>query len=29
MQGYEMFFLTVLPVAPNKFRPISKMGDNV
>ncbi len=25
-QGYRMFFVRVLPVAPNKFRPPSKVG---
>tara|TARA_R110002050_G_scaffold180748_1_gene314283 strand:- start:1031 stop:2413 length:1383 start_codon:yes stop_codon:yes gene_type:complete len=27
--GFEMFFLTVLPVPPNRYRPISKAGDMV
>jgi DNA-directed RNA polymerase I subunit RPA1 len=26
---YDMFFLSVLPVPPNKFRPLSKMGDQL
>ncbi len=25
--GYQMFFLNTVAVAPNKFRPSSKMGD--
>ena len=25
--GYKMFFLNTVAVAPNKFRPSSKMGD--
>ena len=26
-EGYRMFFLSTIAVAPNKFRPASKMGD--
>ncbi|PNH12767.1 DNA-directed RNA polymerase I subunit rpa1 [Tetrabaena socialis] len=28
-EAYRMFFLRVLPVAPNKFRPPSKVGDEL
>jgi DNA-directed RNA polymerase I subunit RPA1 len=28
-EGYRMFFLRCLAVAPNKFRPVSRLGDNV
>lgn len=28
-EGYKMFFVKCLPVAPNKFRPVSKMGDAI
>lgn len=27
--AYKMFFLRCLPVAPNKFRPPSKVGDEL
>ncbi len=27
--AYKMFFLRVLPVAPNKFRPPSKVGEEL
>lgn len=26
-EGYRMFFLSTIAVAPNKFRPMSKMGE--
>ena len=28
-EGYRMFFVRVLPVAPNKFRPPSKIGEEM
>ncbi|KAG1672823.1 hypothetical protein FOA52_004627 [Chlamydomonas sp. UWO 241] len=28
-QGYHMFFLRTLPIAPNKFRPPSKVGEEM
>ena len=28
-QGFRMFFIRVLPVAPNKFRPPSKVGEEM
>jgi len=27
--GYKMFFLEVIPVTPNRFRPENKLGDQV
>lgn len=29
VNGYKMFFIRVLPVAPNKFRPPSKVGEEM
>jgi DNA-directed RNA polymerase I subunit RPA1 len=28
-EGYRLFFLRSLPVAPNKFRPVSRLGEDV